>query len=231
MSDWKREFTEFLSDFAAPRTLSFEELQKAVQNCKPTATPATVRRLATALEGLALHKVKSGLWINMMTFPSASVGDVVGRIRNGAIVSLQTVLGDTGVANNFTEDFFCIIPRDPKSTTVPRTSKVTLLDGTEIHFKSISKTVLDRASPADSLNPQFRYARATPEAALIHWIYLAAHDKSTMRMPDTQAILDNLDEERLFRLADAFQVTDKTREWIADVRSHAEYEDSGLTRF
>ena len=58
----------------------------------------------------------------------------------------------------------------------------------------------------DRLNVDVRYARATPEKALLDWIYLGASPRTKISGPPLDLALDRLNLPRLKRLAKAMDV-------------------------
>jgi hypothetical protein len=66
------------------------------------------------------------------------------------------------------------------------------------------------------------YRRATPEAALLHWIYLSSSPRSRMSTPPLDLDLGELDLRRLNRLATAMHLDSNLRSWRAcNVVQHA----------
>jgi len=53
----------------------------------------------------------------------------------------------------------------------------------------------------DRMDPNARYARATPEKALLDWIYLGASPRTKLSSPPLDTDLDRLNKARLRRLA------------------------------
>jgi hypothetical protein len=61
-------------------------------------------------ESGALRPVTRGLYINQLATPRPTAADAAGFVRAGAIVSLQTVLGEAGVTNNYSDIVTCVVP-------------------------------------------------------------------------------------------------------------------------
>ena len=61
--------------------------------------------------------------------------------------------------------------------------------------------VLETGAEIDRLITGVDYRRATPEAALLHWLYLSGSSRSRMSTPPLDLDLGELDLKRLRRLA------------------------------
>jgi hypothetical protein len=81
------------------------------------AARTDVERKWWAAEGKILKPVREGAYLNGMSFPEVALAEAASVIRTGAVVSLQSVLGDAGVLNNPTPDVTCVM-----ATTAPSTS-------------------------------------------------------------------------------------------------------------
>ena len=127
-------------------------------------------------------------------------------MRSGAIVSLQAVLGDSGVTNNYSDIITCVVPiRDgvaPSSRPV-KASRI------EFRFHAMPVRLLDEraGSLEDRLDLDVSYARATAEKALLDWIYLGGSPRTRMSGPPLDIALDRLKMTRLRRLAKTMCLT------------------------
>ena len=54
-----------------------------------------------------------GLYLNQLAAPRPAAAEAAGFIRTRAIVSLQTVLGEAGVTNNFSDVVTSVLPHEP----------------------------------------------------------------------------------------------------------------------
>ena len=66
----------------------------------------------------------------------------------------------------------------------------------------------------DRLDPQLSYRRATPEAALLHWLCLARSPRSRMSPPPADLDMEALDSRRLKRLAHAMGLSAAVRDML-----------------
>jgi len=118
------------------------------------------------------------------------------------VVSLQTVLGDAFVSNNYSDIVTCVVPiRDG----VAASSRPVKAERIEFRFHAMPIRFLDERAGAleDRLDLDVAYARATPEKALLDWIYLGASPRTKLSGPPLDIELDKLNMPRLRRLAKA----------------------------
>lgn len=227
MKQWRRDLAEALRGPLAPRVVSFSKISELADANKEGVNVKSVRRFVESAEEMGLlQPVRKGLWLNPMAFPAPSPADAAAFIRSGAVVSLQTVLGDAGVLNNYASQVFAVIPSRPGAAR-PSTGDVEAA-GTIYRFSAISQAILEAGDEEDRLVPMMHYARATPEAALVHWIYLAHCPQSRMRMPDTQCDVSFLDEDRVERLASLAGVREEALSWMEQCREREVYDDEQI---
>jgi hypothetical protein len=152
-----------------------------------------------------------GTYLNRFIHPAALSCEAAVWLRPSAIISLQTVLGDSGVWNNFTDWVTAVVPLSPRYST-PSLGRVATGVGTFV-FRGIPLDILERGAEKDRLEQQVSYRRATPEAALLHWLYLARSPRSRMSPPPADLDLAALDSRRLDRLARGMSLARSLREW------------------
>lgn len=226
MSKWRISVFESLKSFDAPRVMSLADL---IEYTRDVAPDINERKAGLFIEqavsfGL-LTNVRHGIWLNNNVFPTPTLSEAAHRIRKGAIISLHTVLSDAGVLNNFTAEIYSVVSI-PEAGTGSKPNLGTLEGGgTNFHFKGIKQSVLEAGHEDDRLVPMLAYDRATPEAAIVHWMYLAHARGSSMNEPDTQCDIDQLDLERLERLATAAGLHDKVFSWIERCRQRTHDDD------
>lgn len=73
--------------------------------------------------------------------------------------------------------------------------------------------VLEAGAERDRLATELDYRRATPEAALLHWLYLSGSPRSRMSAPPLDLDLGALDLKRLKRLAIAMRLDENLTTW------------------
>jgi hypothetical protein len=161
--------------------------------------PSVERWIREAVSANRLRRVVRGLFLNRLITPPPSLCEAAVWLRPGAVISLQTVLGDSGVWNNYTEWVTAVVPLSSRYTT-PSLGRVETGGGTFV-FRGVPERVLETGAENDRLVAGVEYRRATPEAALLHWLYLSDSPRSRMSTPPLDLDLDALDLKRLRRLA------------------------------
>lgn len=213
MSQWRKVALDYLKSFDAPRVITISDL---IEHLKEVIPDITERKAGLFVDqatsfGL-LTSVRHGIWLNNNCFPVPSLSEAAHRIRKGAVVSLHTVLSDAGVLNNFTSEVYSVVSI-PEAGPKPNLGTFEGA-GKNFHFKGIKQSIFEAGEADDRLVPLLSYQRATPEAAIIHWIYLAHARRSSMNEPDTQCDIDQLDLKRLERLATASGLQAKVFDWV-----------------
>jgi hypothetical protein len=153
-----------------------------------------------------------GLYLNQLATPRPLAAEAAGFVRTGAIVSLQTVLGEAGITNNFPDLVTSVISHDRDH--VPSVRPVKAAD-VEFRFHSMPARLLnERAGELeDRLDFDFKYPRATLEKALLDWLYLGASPYSKIAGPPLDLEIDRLDASRLRRLARSMEVVEELKVW------------------
>jgi hypothetical protein len=127
------------------------------------------------------------------------------------VISLQTVLGDSGVWNNYTEWVTAVVPLSSRYTT-PSLGRVKTEGGTFV-FRGVPEHVLETGAENDRLVGGVDYRRATPEAALLHWLYLSSSPRSGMSTPPLDLDFGELNLRRLKRLAIGMRLDASLTAW------------------
>lgn len=161
--------------------------------------PSVERWIQEALAANRLQRVVRGLYLNRLIAPPAQLCEAAVWLRPGAVISLQTVLGDSGAWNNYTQWVTAVVPLSSRYTT-PSLGRVETGGGTFV-FRGLPERVLEAGAEPDRLVTGIEYRRATPEAALLHWLYLSGSPRSRMSPPPSDLDLGALDLKRLKRLA------------------------------
>jgi len=164
----------------------------------PSATFS--RKIAKAIEAKLLTQVRAGVFLNTLAMPPVKPAEAVPFVRTGAIVSLQSVLGDAGVLNNFTPDVLCVMP----SYGINTAGGEVISPAARFHFYLLNPAILEAGNIDDRLVADIGYKRATPEKALLDWLALSESRSSNMTAPPAHDIdWSELNEKRLMRLAKA----------------------------
>lgn len=213
MIEWRKSLYDALGSFDAPRVLSNSEL---LNFSHENAITISAKQIAGFIENMSkvgvLTAVRKGVYLNNKAWPTPTFAEAACRIRSGAVVSLHTVLGDLGILNNSTSNVYSIVPA-PEHGVQPNIASVEV-EGATFYFNKIKQNILEAGNIEDRLVPMLSYDRATPEAAIVHWIYLASSHTSSMNEPDTQCDIDQLDLDRLDRLSTAAGLHDKVFDWV-----------------
>lgn len=173
--------------------------------------PSVERWIPDAVAANRLQRVVRGLFLNRLIAPPAKPCEAAVWLRSGAEISLQTVLGDAGVWNNSTDWVTAVVPLSPRYTT-PSLGRVETGAGIFV-FRGIPERLLAAGAEDDRLVAGIDYRRATPEAALLHWLYLSDSPRSRMSAPSLELNLSALDLRKLKRLATAMRIEDALNLW------------------
>lgn len=206
-------------------------LQRALArtDAPPVLTRDLLSRFArTAHDGMAVHPsslshwirgavaeermrpVRRGLYLNAFRARPGQPADAAAWLRAEAVVSLNTVLGDAGVLNNPVRSVTAVVPFDAGAPP-PKLGRQVTRVGT-FHFHGLPRRVLEAGAPADRLESAaaWEHARATPEKALVDWLYLADSPRSRRALPPPGDLdLELVDRRRLKRLARAVGLAER----------------------
>ena len=201
--------------FAEPGSLRVLDTASIIQVAKNVrrdiSKPSVERWIRKALAANRLQRVVRGLFLNRLITPPPQLCEAAVWLRPGAVISLQTVLGDSGVWNNYTEWVTAVVPLSSRYTT-PSLGRVETEGGTFV-FRGVPEHVLETGAENDRLVAGVDYRRATPEAALLHWLYLSSSPRSRMSAPPLDLDLGELDLKRLRRLAIGMRLDANLTTW------------------
>jgi hypothetical protein len=129
------------------------------------------------------------------------------------------VLGDAGVWNNFTDWVTVVVPLSRRYTT-PSLGQLESAAGTFV-FRGLPEAVLEAGRGEDRLANSATYRRSTPEAALLHWLYLSNSPRSRMSPPPLDMDLTALRVPPLTRLSRAMNLSGPLARWLDQARAAA----------
>ena len=202
---WKFVVAGLMAQPEFPRVFNSGELEQTLQRHGMSPNPRTIRRTLKEWEVAGIvRRVAQGVYLNMQANPQPLLKEAVAKMRPGAIVSLATVLGDSGVLNNPTPWVMAVLPSDVK---VRHENEVSSVSGAVFKFAYLRPDLIPNRGESwasDALEPYARVPTATPEKALLDWIYLSASSRGGGRwqLPASHDLdLDYLDSDRLERLA------------------------------
>ena len=202
---WSTRLELVLAEPSALRVLDTASIIQLAKNVRQDISKPSVERwMQEAVAANRLKRVVRGLFLNRLIAPAAQLCEAAVWLRPGAVISLQTVLGDSGVWNNYTPWVTAIVPLSSRYTT-PSLGRVETGAGTFV-FRGVPERILEAGAERDRLVTGIDYRRATPEAALLHWLYLSRSPRSRMSIPPLELDLGSLDLKRLNRLAVAMHL-------------------------
>jgi len=193
--------------------------------------PAMIAMLAEWSDLELVAKVRHGVYLNLRATPTPTAMEAASRIRSGAVVSLQSVLGHAGVWNN-----------DAHKTTVTGVLPLGLsravgtLEGEQGYtfiFAGMRDEMVNR--PEDATWTKFAFQdgnreRASPEKALLDWIYLSKHSPGWRMPPRHDIDMDLLDRDRLDYLAQGMELTSELTAFEAGILRPPSPAKSSLSR-
>ena len=222
---WTTRLELALAEVGALRVLDTASIVRVAKDVqRDISRPSVERWIQEAVAANRLQRVVRGLFLNRLIVPPAQPCEAAVWLRPGAVISLQTALGDAGVWNNYTDWVTAVVPLSSRYAT-PSLGRIETGAGIFV-FRGIPERVLEAGAENDRLVAGIDYRRATPEAALLHWLYLSASPRSRMSMPPMDLDVDALDSRKLKRLAKAMRIEGTLESWHvranveSEIRSH-----------
>ena len=126
------------------------------------------------------------------------------------------MLGDAGVLNNPSHTVTAVVPIDPGAPP-PKLGRMPTRTGM-LQFFGLPRRILEAGDPQDRLGSSVvqDHVRATPEKALLDWLYLGLSPRSRRTCPPRGDIdVTLLDRARLKRLARAMDLDEALAAWVA----------------
>lgn len=216
MIAWKQALERQLSEPGAPAAITLGALSRAASIARGTDVPDRTLHawITDAVARRRLAGVVRGLYLNRFTSPPGRLADAVPHVRRDAVVSLHTALDEAGAYNNPPHGVTAVVPLDIGPTR-PRVGKVTTAQG-PVYVRAVPRRILEAGALEDRLDLDRGRAhpRATPEKALLDWLYLARSPHSTLSPPSLHDIdIDELNKARLRRLAKAMGLEQTLTQW------------------
>ena len=221
--------------FDAPHVVTTQDLEACLRvsaGARPSA--ATLTRWVRALTATgALQPVTRGVYLNRLAGPAVHPAEAAQYLRRGAVVSLAWVLERSGALNNFGDTVTCVLPQVPGMAPPKVGERDTTAGPFRFYAMPDRLTAAGSARIDDVQDLHYSYPRATPERALLDWIYLGASVRSRLPPPPLDLQLRGMSQSRLARLAQAMGIAAQLRDWHArwsareqasDVRENASAE-------
>lgn len=224
--EWRYLLLGSLESSSAPRVCTTKDLTRQVRQVRPRATLATVR---SAIDGLvwagALSKVSQGLYLNRRCRPITDLGEAAQHIRQGAVLSLESVLGECGFLNNLPAIVTAVVPLRPNHT--PNVGEVKTSGGQVFRFSALPERFLPSTDEDKRLMLQAgRFCPAVkPEVAALHWLRLALSPRSPMRSPPQDVDFSALDVELLKELTWRWDLSGALDMWLNSVERMGEVQE------
>src|ERR1700722_16741333 len=157
---WTTRLELALGEPAALRVLDTASIVRVAKDVRREISKASVERwIQEAVAANRLQRVVRGLFLNRLIVPPARLCEAAVWLRPGAVISLQTALGDSGVWNNYTPWVTAVVPLSSRYTT-PSLGRVATSGGTFV-FRGISERILEIGAERDRLVTRVDYRRAT----------------------------------------------------------------------
>ncbi len=178
--DWRFRLISSLEGIGVPRVLRIADIRELLHHVHPTSTALDLRdAVAGLLHSRTLHQFDADLFLNRRAWPPVELAEAAQHIRPGAIVSLESVLGEVGFLHNPTREVFCVVPDagDQVHDTHDAEFRYQPLPGA---FFPTNESDVRLLLQAGRQCPHFK-----PEAALLQWLHLT---KTTGKNPVPQDV-------------------------------------------
>ena len=219
MKAWQLKLKKLLGNTDAPPVLTRDLLKRyscSANTNQPVATSSLTYWQRSMIASENLRPIQRGLFLNCFRVIPGVLADAIAWFHSDAMVSLNTVLGDSGVLNNPTTVVTAVVPIDRGRHPPARLGRKATQAGI-VHFFGIPRRILQAGKPEDRLETeeQYEHLRATPEKALVDWIYLGFSPRSRRTPPSRDDIdMERLDPRRLRRLVQATKLEQEFASWL-----------------
>jgi hypothetical protein len=206
----------------APHVITTQDLlgYATVNSGEHPASASFTRWLRELIATGKLKPVTRGVYLNRYAGPNVHAAEAAQYLRRGAVVSLAWVLERSGALNNFGDTVTCVVPLArgwaPPKVGDQRTS------ATPFRFYGMPQHIMLAGSGRieDVQDLTYGYPRATPERALMDWIYLGSSSRSRLPLPPFDIDLRDMSLVRLSRLAKAMGTEDAWTAWHAQRKAN-----------
>jgi hypothetical protein len=222
-SDWRIDMMRDIKGLMKPRFLTTEGIRKMAAKKRPGIADSTVHRWINEMEKAGfLRSVQSGIYANLLAIPAPVPDQAASLLRHGAIVSLQSALREAGVDNNPSGIVTAIIPVESYTVkNFPRPGEFTTPFG-RFRFYTMKAELFseDIGREDDLYDPRKIYRMATPEKAILDWIYIShstrigKSDNRRMAPPHMDLDLENVSIAKMTRMAERMGISEQFNEWL-----------------
>lgn len=201
----------------APRVMSRAALSRYAQQMESVSESSVTRWIRYCLETEKLRPVVRGVFINNLAIRPVLDDEAIQHVVPEATVSLQRVLGASGVLNNPSRVITAVVPG-------PAGGKPQVIESAlgEIRVYSLPAERLFAGQRDDRLDLTQPYPVATPERALVDWFCLHQIAPETMpALPYQDIDWDMLVWQRIERLSEAAGVRDAWEDALSLLEDYA----------
>ena len=226
-ASWKQQTQKTLLALDAPHVITTQDMdayRRFGAGTRPS-TASLTRWLRTLTKTGALQPVSRGVYLNRLAGPNVHPAEAAQYIRRGAIVSLAWVLEQSGALNNFGDTVTCMVPQVPGMAPPKVGERET--HAAPFRFYAMPARLIEAGSKHldDVQDLRYGYPRATPERALLDWIYLGSSVRSRLPLPPLDISLRGMSLTRLKRLAKAMGIDEEWKQWHAAWEAHEKSAD------
>ncbi|TWO68076.1 hypothetical protein FN976_24375 [Caenimonas sedimenti] len=221
-ASWKVEAERALMEASSPSVMTTAMVHTLVTAGRDDGpSPATFTRWISAMAAAGkLREVIKGVYLNRLGHRDVSPAAAACWVRTRSVVSLSWVLEQAHITNNFGDTITCVIPTE-SGLANPRIGDRLTSAGTFRFFAMPARLVDERAGLLEDIRDlRFDYARATPEKALLDWIYLGASGHSRMTRPPMDLDIASLNQPRLKRLIKRMHLASQYETWMDRYRAY-----------
>ena len=214
MSDWRIGVIKALDGKDAMRILTTIDLKRVIRMHRDVSDPIFKQFINTLCDNKYLIRIARGIYLNANSTPVPSMSETAQYIRPGSVVSLQTVLGDCGFINNPSS----IVTAITTDHGVKFSGELITSEDFKFQFRYIPGALSH--SRIGGLDESCHYyQRATPERALVDWIYFANSPYSPLTYPPSDVDMSVIDLQKAYELANKLGMQAAVQSW--NERAHS----------
>jgi hypothetical protein len=232
MSDptsWRTEMMRDIKGLMKPKFLTVDGIRKMAQKKRASVSESTIHRWINEMEKAGfLRSVRDGLYANLLATPTPIPDAAASLLRHGAIVSLNSALREAGVDNNPSAIVTAIIPvASFRSKNYPKPGEFTTSFGRFRFYTMPAELFSEQIGRDEDLyDPRKPYRLATPEKAILDWIYIssssriARSDTRRMAPPHMDLDMEEVNLQKMMRMADKMGISDELDAWLSSKREY-----------
>lgn len=214
-ADWKFSLMAGLAVPGVPRIMTASEFHQIASKYRPEISLSTARTASHLLVSAgALQRVSNGMFLNKRSNPPTEIMELASHIRDGAMISLHSTLGECGFLNNPSDIVTAVLPTSAEKR--PRLGEVLTSGGNRFRFYGLA----EKFFPATDMDrfQMLQQGRACavfrPEASVLHWLHLANMNRSQLTMLPVDVDVDILDMDLLTTLAEKWKLEKQLASWF-----------------